>query len=133
MKDQTEKIRLRAKENSINREKEVLKTIIEMKKNGDKITFYSVQKKTKAAKSYLYKNETIFNTINAHRILQNKNKRTDESKDVIISSLRLKISRLEKQFNEIEKINSDSYKNKCEKLLVENIELKEQLKNAYHY
>ena len=46
----TLKIAELAKKKSVNRQKEVLDAIESMIKNGEKVTFYSVQKKTGASK-----------------------------------------------------------------------------------
>ena len=54
--ESTLKIAEMAKRKSIKRQKEVLDVIASMIKNGEKVTFYSVQKKTGASKSYLYNN-----------------------------------------------------------------------------
>ncbi|EDT27864.1 transposase [Clostridium perfringens] len=122
-----------AKEKSIKRQKEVLDIISLMIKNGEKVTFYSVQKKTGASKSYLYNNLKIKSVIQQEREEKIVNSRTDKSKDAIIKALKMTIKNLEKEIKELKSVNEDSYKLKYEKVLIENKELKKQLKNAYDY
>lgn len=129
----TLKIAELAKKKSVNRQKEVLDAIESMIKNGEKVTFYSVQKKTGASKSYLYNNDKIKMAIQQEREEKIANTRTNESKDAIIKALKMTIKNLEKEIKELKNTNSDSYKLKYEKVLKENKELKEQLKNSYNY
>lgn len=131
--ESTLKIAEMAKRKSIKRQKEVLDVIASMIKNGEKVTFYSVQKKTGASKSYLYNNEKIKEAIKQEREEKTANTRTNESKDAIIKVLKMTIKNLEKEIKELKGNNSDSYKLKYEKVVNENKQLKEQLKNAYNY
>ena len=131
--ESTLKIAEMAKRKSIKRQKEVLDVIASMIKNGEKVTVYSVQKKTGASKSYLYNNEKIKEAIKQEREEKTANTRTNESKDAIIKVLKMTIKNLEKEIKELKGNNSDSYKLKYEKVVNENKQLKEQLKNAYNY
>ncbi len=128
--DKTSGIREHAKKKSENRQAEVLATIQKMKKNGDKISFYSVAKMTGASKNYLYHNEAIANEIKECRD-NPVAPRTQSSDKAIITSQKLEIKKLKARIAELEKANSESYKEKYEKLLVENKDLKKQLASAY--
>lgn len=121
------------KAKSAKREAEVLAAINEMKEAGEKVTFYSVQKRTGASKSFLYKNETISKAIKESRSSVPGTARSEESKDAIIAALRLSIKHLQSKVRTLEAERGESYKSKYEKLLAENKELKEQLKSAYKY
>lgn len=111
------------------KEKHVLKIIEQMKKNEEKISIYSVSGKADVSRNYLYKNERLFNIINEER---NRKlvEREEESTQTIISALKLKISKLEKENAELKKYD---YKEKYDKVLKENAELKKQLETAYKY
>lgn len=130
MADRTEKIRELAKKKSINRQNEILKVIYKMRQTGRKITFYGISKLTGASKSYLYNNKAIAKAIREGRDASPA-PRSEQSKQTIITAQRLKIRKLQKRIKELEETNDDNYKAKYEKLLVENSQLKEQLKNAY--
>lgn len=133
MSDKTLKIRSMAKEKSAKRQQEVIKAIKLMKKNGEKISFYSVQKRTGASKSYLYTNEEISKLIQEAREEEIVSPRSKESQETIIKALNMKIKKLEAEVKSLKTENNDSYKTKYEKLLEENKQLKEQLKNSYEY
>lgn len=133
MSDKTAKIKELAKEKSEKRKAEVIKVIKSMIKNGESVSFYSVNKKSGASKSYLYNNEEIYNLIQEARGKEVEKKKTTESKDSIINMLNLKIKKLESEIKALQDGNSDSYKLKYEKVLEENYKLKEQLKNSYNY
>ena len=122
-----------AKEKSAKRQQEVIKAIKLMKKNGEKISFYSVQKRTGASKSYLYTNEEISKLIQEAREEEIVSPRSKESQETIIKALNMKIKKLEAEVKSLKTENNDSYKTKYEKLLEENKQLKEQLKNSYEY
>lgn len=130
MADKTKGIREHAKIKSTKRQTEVLEIIRQMKKNGEKISFYSVAKVSGASKSYLYKNKAIAEEIGYCREKQ-ATSRTDASNKVVISSLRMEIRKLKSKIVKLEESNSDSYREKYEKLLEENKELKRQLEHAY--
>lgn len=131
--DKTAKIKELAKEKSKQRKAEVIKVIKSMIKKGESVSFYSVNKKSGAAKSYLYNNEEIYNLILEARGKEVEKKKTAKSKDSIINMLNLKIKKLESEIKLLQDENSDSYKLKYEKILEENSKLKEQLKNSYNY
>ena len=126
----TDKITELAKQKSEKRQKEVLNAIKKMKKAGEPVSFYSVQKKTGASKSYLYNNEAIASAIKEARTLKTEPISPDSEKTVIMA-LRKKVKDLEKQLDKEREANSDSYREKCIKLQAENEQLKEQLKKAY--
>lgn len=69
--DKHNKIVAMAKEKAARREAEVLEVISEMVANGEKVTFYKVQKVTGAARSYLYGNENIRKLIEEAREASN--------------------------------------------------------------
>lgn len=122
-----------AKAKSERRVDEVLKTIADMKRRGDPITFSGVQKRSGAARSFLYNNEAIRKVIEDNRLGIPGSKRAEESKDAIIAALRLKVKQQEARIHALERERGDSYKAKYEKLCVENKALKQQLKMAYEY
>ena len=121
------------KAKSAKRVSEVLAAIEEMQQNGDKITFYSVQKRTGASKSFLYKNEAISKAIKENRVSSPGAARSEESKDTIIAALRLTVKQLQAKVRTLEAEREEGYKAKYEKVLAENKELKEQLKSSYEY
>lgn len=120
------------KEKAMERQNAILAIIDAMEENGQKITFYGVQKESGASKSYLYKNQIIAERIFSAR-QNNESKRNEKSKDVIITSLQIQIKKLQSQIKEFERANSESYKQKYERLVQENKELKKQLSVAYEY
>lgn len=99
-----------AKEKSQRRQCEVLQVIEEMRKCGEKISFYSVSLRANASKSYLYANEMIARKIREYRG-NSIAVRSEESKDVLIRALQ----------------------ERNKKLQEENHALKEQLRKAYNY
>lgn len=111
-----------AKEKSIIREKEVLKGINRMISEGMSISFYSVQKETRASRSYLYNNDKIRDKIEQERELGEVKKRNKNSNDVIIKTLKMENKELKKD---------SKYKEMYEELLLENEELKEKLNAMY--
>lgn len=111
-----------AKQKSEQREEEVLKAISEMKLKNKSISFYSVQKNTGASRSYLYGNEKIRAKIENEREFKKATKKTDNSKDVIIKTLKMEIQELKRD---------SKYKKMYEDLLLENEELKEKLNAMY--
>ena len=121
------------KNKSAKRVAEVLAAIEEMQQSGEKITFYSVQKRTGASKSFLYGNETISKAIKENRTGAPGAARSEESKDAIIAALRLTIKQLQGRIRTLESEKGENYKVKYEKVLKENKELKEQLKHSYDY
>lgn len=125
----TDKIKEHAKQKSSNRQAEVLAAIKDMVKAGEKVTFYSVQKKTGASKSYLYNNEAISNAIKGVR--DGATPRSDNSNAAIVAALRTENKKLKKELAELKKANDDSYKAKYEKAKAEVEKLKKQLEKAY--
>ena len=114
------------------KEEYVLATIRAMVEAGESISFYSVQKATGCAKSYLHNNQTIAETI------RGTEKKTsmipdETSATVLLKAAQAKIKVLEKELNGYRTENSETYKAMYEKLLKENKELKRQLECAYKY
>ena len=108
------------------KEEYVLATIRAMVEAGESISFYSVQKATGCAKSYLHNNQTIAETI------RGTEKKTsmipdETSATVLLKAAQAKIKVLEKELNGYRTENSETYKAMYEKLLKENKELKRQL------
>lgn len=107
----------------------VLKTLNEMLKNNENITYYSVAKKTGVSRSFLYKDEEIKTFIDKYKTSKSTKKiQSQDAKDVIINAQKQKIKELEKYQKE-----NENYKEKYDQLLKENKALKEQLKNSYDY
>lgn len=107
----------------------VLKTLNEMLKNNENITYYSVAKKTGVSRSFLYKDEEIKTFIDKYKTSKSTKKiQSQDAKDVIINAQKQKIKELEKYQKE-----NENYKQKYDQLLKENKSLKEQLKNSYEY
>lgn len=107
----------------------VLKTLNEMLKNNENITYYSVAKKTGVSRSFLYKDDEIKTFIDKYKTSKStKIVQSQDAKDVIIGAQKQKIKELEKYQKE-----NENYKEKYDKLLKENKSLKEQLKNSYDY
>lgn len=131
MNKNTSKIIELAKNKSEQTKNKVIEVINEMLVNGEKITFYSVYKRAGVSKSYVYKNEEVRLVIETYRKSSVKKKQGNEAKDVIIEAQKKKIKELERKIKELKK--SETYKEKYERLLIENKELKKQLENAYTY
>lgn len=127
----TNKIVSLAKDKSEQKQQEVINTINEMIKSEDKITFYSVYQKAGVSKSFVYNNEQIRGLIESHRKTTIKMRQSQDAKDVIIESLKRKIKDLENENNGLKK--DESWKDKHDKLSVENKQLKLQLEKAYKY
>lgn len=120
-----------AKEKTKEKQQKVIETINEMIENGEKITFYSVYQKAGVYKSFVYNNEDLRKVIEQHRQIPTKKTQSKDAKDVIIDSQKQKIKELEKQIKQLQK--DESWKEKYEKLLEENKQLKIQLEKAYKY
>lgn len=130
MSDRTEAMIIEVKRKAAARQTEILELIKEMSAKKEKITFYSVAKRTGASKSYLYNNEAIASIIREYRN-EPEPKQSPESQSVLIKALKRKIQQLEAEIQKMRKENSDSYKSQCERLKKENQELKVQLQTAY--
>lgn len=127
----TDVIIAKAHNKSAKREKEVLDEIAKMKRKGEKITFYGVQKRTGAAKSFLYRNKAIRDAIEASRA--SPTSRSPSSKDVLIKCQQSRITDLEKENKRLKAETSVSYKTKYDALLEENEALRKQLRTAYKW
>ena len=112
------------KKQAEDKERYVLSVIRDMRKNGESVTFYSLQKKTGCSKSYLYGNEKIAEAVRNG----GPAKRSPDSMEMLLKAEKEKNSQLEKQIRELQK-----YKDRYEKLRQENQELKHQLSAAYEY
>ncbi|AYD39585.1 hypothetical protein D4Z93_03120 [Clostridium fermenticellae] len=119
-----------AKNKTKEKEDIVLNEIKKMERNKEKISIYSVAKRTGVSRSFLYNNKKLFCQIDKYRNAKDKNNRNERSSQVIIKALQMKVKQLERQNNNL--MNSN-YKNKYFKLLDENKELKKQLQKAYKY
>ena len=65
----------------------VLKTLNEMLKNNENITYYSVAKKTGVSRSFLYKDEEIKTFIDKYKTSKSTKKiQSQDAKDVIINA-----------------------------------------------
>ena len=122
--NKTDRICALAKEKSRTREAEVLQVIARMQKEGRQLSFYSVAAESGASRSFLYNNPRIHECIVSGR--EKPGQRAEASKDVIIAALK-------RQIRELEKETAAGYREKYEKCLRENEELKRQLKAAYPY
>lgn len=129
----TDKMVEMAKQKSVNREADVLKVIKSLIKSGEKVSVYSVANISNASKSFIYGNKKIMAAIDKERNKIQKTEMTAKSKESIISALKNKIKTLESEKQTLIAENSETYKTKYEKLLIENKELKEQLKVSYKY
>ena len=98
-----------AKEKAERRQQEVLQIIGNMVKSGECVSFYAVSKKAKASKSYLYRNEIIAQKIRECRAVK-QGARTEDSKDVIIKSLRMKNAKLQKEIHQLKEQLKEAYK-----------------------
>ena len=132
----TEKIVQIAKLKTEYTKKRVISIIEEMLKNSEKITFYSVCSKALVSKSFVYNNKEIRILIEKYRGKHVKPVQTVSAKDVIIELLKSQIHDLEKKIHDLSKkldmIKKDElWKEKYEKLLEENKELKKQLEKLY--
>lgn len=131
MSKQTDKVIKLAKEKARVTRERTIKTIEEMHENGDDITFYSVYKRARVSKAYVYSNPIVREMIENHREKPVKKLQNKDSKDVIIDTQRKTIKVLEKRIKELESYMD--YKEKYDLALEEINQLKEQLKVAYKY
>ena len=127
----TDVIVAKAHAKSEKRQSEVLSTIEKMRRRGEKITFYSVQKATNASKSYLYRNEEIRTAIENAR--SSAVPRTTNDKSALIKLQADRIKALEKEIANLRAANSETLKEKNDLLRLEVNTLREQLKAAYDY
>ncbi|MEK4248194.1 DUF6262 family protein [Paenibacillus sp. FSL W7-1287] len=106
----------------------VLLEINKMQKKNEKVTIYSVSKKTGVSRSFLYNNQVLFNKIDS---IRNNDTRSEDTIQTIVEAQKLKITKLEKEIAELKK--NENFKKKYEDLLAQNRELKKQLEVAYSY
>ena len=102
-------------------EKKVLEAIDTVRKSGNKFTLQSVCEEAGVSRSYFSKNPHMMEVINKYRNTTFSKKKTQDSKDVIISSQRAEIAKLKRQLKAFEL--NENYKEKylkevekCEKL-----------------
>ncbi len=119
-----------AKERKEKREIQVLDEIKKMVSHNEKVSFYSVAKKTGASKSYLYNNDKIYNRITELRN-HSSGKKTYEGKLTMIKVQSLRIKELECEVKRLKADNSESLQKRIHDLQEENNELRKQLKVAY--
>lgn len=120
------------KQKTIDTQNKVFEALEDMLKNNEKITYYSVSKKTGVSRNFLYKNKEINLFIEKYK--SSKSKKTNQSseaKDVIITAQRKKISELESKIKQFQL--DENYKVKYEKAQKEILELKKQLESSYDY
>jgi len=106
----------------------VLLEINKMQKKNEKVSIYSVSKKTGVSRSFLYNNQVLFNKIDS---IRNNDTRSEDTIQTIVEAQKLKITKLEKEIAELKK--NENFKKKYEDLLAQNRELKKQLEVAYSY
>lgn len=127
-------------------EERVEKALENMIKQGQKITFTTVAQVANVSTAYLYKQPNLRSRIETLRDQQNNQGKpkqpppaSDNSKIVIIQSLRTENKRLRGKIDELRKINESltgrlyqlqSYQNLAERLRAENTELKKQLEEC---
>ena len=127
----TDVIVAKAQKRSEHRKAEVLTVIAKMRRQGKKVTFYSVQKTTGASKSYFYGNAEIRSAIESARA--SPCQRTPSNKDALIKFQKARIEALEQENKHLKAGASESYKAKYEALLTETESLRKQLRTAYTY
>ena len=114
------------------KEEYVLATIRTMVDAGESVNFYSVQKVTGCAKSFLHNNQTIAKAVR-HAGKETSKLPNETSAAVLLKAAQAKIKALEKELNGYRAENTGTYKAMYEKALKENRELKKQLECAYKY
>lgn len=126
----TEKVVEMAKQKSARREAEVLAAIQKMTLDGDAVTFYSVAKKTGAAKSYLYANETLRRAIEEAR--KSKPEKYTGSK-VVIDGLKRQVKSLESENARLRALDAAKLQAENAALKRRVGELELRLRSAYSY
>lgn len=133
MAKSTEAMQKARREKAEETERHVLEAIRQMKRGGEKITFYSVAKRTGSSRSYLHNNEKICSVIK--NINEGAAPRSEESTAVLLKAARMKIRALEAENEALKReLEGDGmYKKKYEAVLEENRQLRKQLQTAYEY
>jgi predicted RNase H-like nuclease (RuvC/YqgF family) len=113
----------------------VLDTIQRMALEHKEIKKSTVSKEAGVSRPYLYKNKNVRAVIEQYENNPTHSKRTEDSKDVIITMQKEKIKELENQVKQLQKAASmdESYKKKYEATITVNKQLKKQLERAYQY
>lgn len=111
--------------------RKALNSIEYFKKNRKPITYSGISKHSGVSRSFLHSDEEISVVMKKYAGTNEKIKKTQDSKDVIISSLKFKIKELEKKIKEQEE--NEKYKIKYLEAEAENKRLKEQLRKSYKF
>lgn len=111
--------------------KKALDSIEYFKRNNKPITYSGISKHSGVSRSFLHNDEEVSVVMRKYACTNEKIKKTQDSKDVIISSLKYKIKELEKQIKEQE--SEEKYKTKYLEVCAENQKLKEQLRKSYKF
>lgn len=116
---------------TIEAREKALEAIEEFKKKKLTITYSAISKHSGVSRKFLHNDEIVSVVMKKYTEPNAKITRTQDSKDVVISSLKREISELKKKIAEQQK--DESYKQKYEELLEENRKLKEQLRKSYKF
>lgn len=127
----TDKIVKLAKEKSEIKTQKVLEIINEMASKKETISFYKVSQASGVSRNFLYTNTEIRKVIDSFRKNAPKKNQSQDAKDIIIEAQKRKIKSLEKQIKELE--GMENWKEKYKQLVLENTDLKKQLKKSYNY
>lgn len=111
--------------------KKALDSIDYFLKNNKTITYSGISKHSGVSRKFLHKDEEVSNIMKKYTDINENIKKTQDSKDVIISSLKLKIKELEKKIKKQEE--NEEYKIKYLESEAENKRLKEQLRKSYKF
>lgn len=102
-------------------EKAVLEAIEYVRKNSKKFTLQAVCEKAGVSRMYFSKHPELMEVVNRYRNVTHKKKQNKDSKDVIITSQKTTIAKLEKtikafELNENYKEKYEQEKARCEEL-----------------
>ena len=102
-------------------EKDVLEAIEYVRKNSNKFTLQAVYDKAGVSRMYFSKHPELMEVVNRYRNVTHKKKQNKDSKDVIITSQKATIAKLEKtikafELNENYKEKNEQEKARCEEL-----------------
>jgi len=110
-------------------EKKVLDALNLMVKNNEKVTISAVARKAGVTNKFIYSHIDLLSTIRRYTEPSGyKKKQTQDSKDSLITCLRLENKNLKKQIKELE--SREDYRIQNEQLETEIIKLKKELDNA---
>ena len=108
-------------------EKKVLEAIDIVRKSDTKFTLQAVCEEAGVSRSYFSKNPHMMEVINKYRSTPFSKKKTQDSKDVIISSLRAEIAKLKRALKALEM--NENYKEKYYKEVEKCEKLEQQIKD----